>query len=81
MCPAAWCWLTAKAPRSPYDFTFSSEDILLFGRESAGVPEDVHQACEARLHIPMVLEARSLNVTVTAALVLGEALRQCKEFP
>ena len=73
--------LTTRAERSPYEFTFAPDDILLFGRESAGVPEDVHESCEARLRIPMVAGARSLNVAVAAALILGESLRQCGGFP
>jgi len=73
--------LTTRAESSPYDFAFAPDDTLLLGRESAGVPDDVHELCEARLRIPMVAEARSLNVAVAAALVLGEALRQCGGFP
>ena len=73
--------LTTKGEHSPYDFAFEPSDILLFGRESAGVPDEVHQACDARLRVPMVPEARSLNVALTAGLVLGEALRQCEGFP
>ena len=73
--------LTTRSDRSPYDFAFADDDILLLGRESAGVPEDVHESCEARLRIPMVAGARSLNVAVAAALILGESLRQCGGFP
>jgi len=73
--------LTTRAEHSPYDFAFAPDDILLLGRESAGVPDDVHESCDARLRIPMVAEARSLNVAVAAALVLGESLRQCGGFP
>ena len=73
--------LTTRAESSPYDFAFAPDDTLLLGRESAGVPDDVHELSEARLRIPMVAEARSLNVAVAAALVLGEALRQCGGFP
>ena len=73
--------LTTRAEHSPYDFAFAPDDILLLGRESAGVPDDVHESCDARLRIPMVAEARSLNVAVSAALVLGESLRQCGGFP
>jgi tRNA (cytidine/uridine-2'-O-)-methyltransferase len=54
---------------------------LLFGRESAGVPHEVHAAADARLRIPMVAEARSLNVVTAASLALGEALRQINAFP
>ena len=55
--------------------------MLLFGRESAGVPDHVHAAADARLIIPMVAGVRSLNVAVAAAMALGEALRQTGGFP
>lgn len=58
------------------DFTFEPSDTLLLGRESAGVPDSVHQAADARLIVPMAPGARSLNVVTAAAMVLGEALRQ-----
>jgi tRNA (cytidine/uridine-2'-O-)-methyltransferase len=65
----------------PYtDFAFAEDDILMVGRESAGVPEMVHQAADARLIIPMRAGLRSLNVAVAAAMVLGEALRQTSAF-
>ena len=65
----------------PYtDYSFRSSDILLLGRESAGVPEDVHDAVDARVLIPMRPPARSLNVAVSAAMVAGEALRQSGGF-
>jgi tRNA (cytidine/uridine-2'-O-)-methyltransferase len=62
-------------------FRFSRGDILMLGRESAGVPEAVRATCDARLAIPMAAGLRSLNVAVAAAMVLGEALRQTKGFP
>lgn len=66
----------------PYtDFAFAPEDIILVGRESAGVPDEVHDAADARIIIPMQQGLRSLNVAVTAAMILGEALRQTKAFP
>jgi tRNA (cytidine/uridine-2'-O-)-methyltransferase len=66
----------------PYtDFTFAPADIILLGRESAGVPDDVHNAADARLIVPMVQGLRSLNVATAAAMVLGEALRQTGGFP
>ena len=68
--------LSTKATQSYYDFTFRPDDVLLMGRESAGVPPEVHNAASAVLRIPMVAGARSLNVAVAAAMVLGEALRQ-----
>ncbi|MCS0501460.1 tRNA (cytidine(34)-2'-O)-methyltransferase [Ancylobacter mangrovi] len=66
----------------PYaGFAFSPSDVLLLGRESAGVPEEVHAAAEARIIIPLVAGARSLNVAVAGAMILGEALRQTGGFP
>ena len=66
----------------PYDeFMFAAEDVILFGRESAGVPEAVHAAANARLVIPMAKGLRSLNVATAAGMVLGEALRQTGGFP
>jgi len=61
---------------TPYaQFAFAPEDILLFGRESAGVPEDVHYRADARVVIPLVA-GRSLNLAVSAAMAIGEAVRQ-----
>jgi tRNA (cytidine/uridine-2'-O-)-methyltransferase len=66
----------------PYtDFAFARGDVILFGRESAGVPEEVHRAADARLVIPMRPGLRSINVAVAAAMILGEALRQTGAFP
>ena len=59
-----------------HDFAFGAEDTLLFGRESAGVPPEVHERAEARLFIPIHPQTRSLNVVVAAAMGLTEALRQ-----
>ncbi|MBA5775732.1 tRNA (cytidine(34)-2'-O)-methyltransferase [Stappia sp. F7233] len=74
--------LLSTSASLPYsEFAFGSDDILLFGRESAGVPEPVHDAADARLLIPMAQGLRSLNVAVSAAMVLGEALRQTASFP
>ena len=73
--------LTTRGSMSLPDFTFASDDILLFGRESAGVPGEVHDAVAARVRIPMRPDVRSLNLALTAALTLGEALRQTKGFP
>jgi tRNA (cytidine/uridine-2'-O-)-methyltransferase len=63
------------------DFAFERGDTLLVGRESAGVPAEVHAAADARLVIPMAPGARSLNVALAAAMALGEALRQTRQFP
>jgi tRNA (cytidine/uridine-2'-O-)-methyltransferase len=73
--------MSTKSSGSFLDFTFRSDDILIAGRESAGVPEPVHQQCAARVKIPMIAEARSLNVALAAGIVLGEALRQTGGYP
>jgi tRNA (cytidine/uridine-2'-O-)-methyltransferase len=72
---------STKAETRYTDFAFAPSDILLVGRESAGVPEDVHATADARVLIPMRKHLRSINVAVTAAMVLGEALRQLDAFP
>lgn len=69
--------LLSTSAAEPYTgFNFAPNDTLLLGRESAGVPEDVHTRADARVLIPMADGARSLNVAVAGAMVLGEALRQ-----
>jgi len=68
--------LTTAAERSYLDHTFTADDVVMVGRESAGVPESVHRAADARLRIPMREGLRSLNVAMAAAMVAGEALRQ-----
>ncbi|MGP1255020.1 MAG: tRNA (cytidine(34)-2'-O)-methyltransferase [Kiloniellales bacterium] len=73
--------LTTRGDRSYTDFAFAPGDALLLGRESAGVPQDVHAAADARLRIPLRQGQRSLNVAVAGAMVLGEALRQTNLFP
>jgi tRNA (cytidine/uridine-2'-O-)-methyltransferase len=73
--------LTTKANTAYTDFRFAPGDILMVGRESAGAPEPVHAAADARLAIPIAPGLRSLNVAVAAAMVLGEALRQLGGFP
>jgi len=72
---------TTKSSQSAYDFGFSADDVLLFGKESAGVPSAVADACDARLRIPMRPEVRSMNLATSAALALGEALRQTAGLP
>jgi tRNA (cytidine/uridine-2'-O-)-methyltransferase len=67
---------TTGANLSYLDYRFGTADVLLFGRESAGVPADVHASADARLLIPMRPGLRSLNVAVAAAMAAGEALRQ-----
>lgn len=68
--------LTTKAPGPYTEFKFAAGDILLVGSESSGAPEHVHDAADARVTIPMAPGARSLNVALSMAMVLGEALRQ-----
>jgi len=69
--------LTTKAAIPYTDFAFQDDDILLVGRESAGVPDFVHERANARLIIPIQSNLRSLNVAMSAAIALSEALRQC----
>jgi tRNA (cytidine/uridine-2'-O-)-methyltransferase len=79
--PGRLILMTTKAALPYTDFFFAEDDIILLGRESAGVPEQVHGAADHRLLVPMVEGLRSLNVAMTAAMVLGEALRQTAGFP
>lgn len=72
---------TTKSDRSAYDFRFMADDVLLFGKESAGVPRTVADACDAKLRIPMRPQVRSMNLATSAAIVLGEALRQTATLP
>lgn len=73
--------LTRHAPLAYTAFSFEQDDVLLVGRESAGVPDEVHAAADARITIPLRAGLRSLNVAIAAAMVLGEALRQTAAFP
>lgn len=73
--------LTTHAADTHVQFAFRASDVLLLGRESAGVPESVHQDADARVRIPMRAGLHSLNIAVAAAMVLGEALRQTDGFP
>jgi tRNA (cytidine/uridine-2'-O-)-methyltransferase len=73
--------LTTKGTLPYHRFMYRADDVLLLGRESAGVPEHVHQRADARLVIPMRAGLRSLNVALAAGMVLGEALRQTCGFP
>lgn len=72
---------TTKASQSPYDFAFRHGDVLLFGKESAGVPDAVAQACDERLRIPIRPQVRSMNLATAAAIALSEALRQTGGLP
>ena len=67
---------TTKAAGSYLDYRYGRDDILLFGRESAGVPDEVAAVADARLVIPIKPGLRSLNVAMAAAMALGEAVRQ-----
>ena len=71
---------TTGAETSYLDCAYRPDDVLMFGRESAGVPEAVHQAADLRLKVPMRPDLRSINVAMTAAMALGEALRQTDGF-
>jgi tRNA (cytidine/uridine-2'-O-)-methyltransferase len=73
--------LTTRAPVPYTRFQFQAGDVLLVGRESAGVPEEVAHAADARVRVPMAPGTRSLNVAIAAVMVLGEALRQLDGFP
>jgi tRNA (cytidine/uridine-2'-O-)-methyltransferase len=72
---------TTRAARSYLEQSFHQNDVLLFGRESAGVPDDVQAAADVRLRIPMQPSLRSINVAVVCAMAVGEALRQTNGFP
>ena len=72
--------LTTKSDKNYCNYNFQENDILLFGRESAGVPEKVHNAVDEKLTIPMVKGLRSINVSSAVALVVGEAYRQLNLF-
>ena len=72
--------LTTKSQKKYYEYKYNNNDILLFGRESAGVPKKIHQCVDERLLIPMQKGLRSLNVSSAASIVAGEALRQLNNF-
>lgn len=72
---------TTRAAQPYLEHAFRPNDVLLFGRESSGVPHEVHAAAHARLVIPMRPELRSLNVALACAMAVGEALRQTNRFP
>ena len=71
---------TTKGAVSYLDFAFANKDILLMGRESAGVPDHVHESASARIHIPMQPGNRSLNLAISTAIIASEALRQTRGF-
>lgn len=72
---------TTKSDRSAYDFDFMADDVLLFGKESMGVPAAIAELCDARVRIPMRPQVRSMNLASSAAIALGEALRQTATLP
>ena len=72
---------TTKASQSPYDLAFQPGDVLLFGKESAGVPDAVAEACDARLRIPIRPQVRSMNLATSVAIAVSEALRQTGGLP
>ncbi|WP_395332198.1 tRNA (cytidine(34)-2'-O)-methyltransferase [Novosphingobium sp. BL-8H] len=72
---------TTKTDRSAYDFQYRADDVLLFGKESMGVPAFVSDACAERVRIPMRPQVRSMNLATSAALALGEGLRQTASLP
>jgi tRNA (cytidine/uridine-2'-O-)-methyltransferase len=89
---SAWCesrrerpgrlvLLTSKGSLPYTAFAFAPDDTIMLGRESAGVPAEVHDAADARLRIPLLPGLRSLNVAQAGAMALGEALRQTNGFP
>lgn len=79
--PGRLLLMTTKAAQPYTDFGFAPSDILLMGRESKGVPPEVHDTADARLLIPLTPGLRSINVATAAAMVLGEGLRQTAGFP
>ena len=70
--------MTTKAKKIYHKFKFKKNDMLLFGRESAGVPQELHELLKNKIKIPMSKKTRSLNVAMSAAIVTAEALRQNK---
>ncbi len=73
--------LTSSGETSLYDSCFLPGDILLMGRESAGLPADIHARADLRVRIPMAAGFRSLNLAVASGIALGEAMRQTGLFP
>ena len=72
--------MTTKAKKYYHQFNFRKDDILLFGRESAGVPESLHKAIKDKVKVPMNKKTRSLNVAMSVAIISAEALRQNNLF-
>ena len=72
---------TTKSRNSAYAFRFNPDDVLLFGKESAGVPAAIAEACNARVRLPIRSEVRSMNLATAAAIALAEAVRQTGSLP
>ena len=72
--------MTTRAKKLYYNFKFKKNDMLLFGRESAGVPENLHKIIKNKIKVPINKETRSLNVAMTVAIIASEALRQKNIF-
>lgn len=72
---------TTKADALYTSIEYAADDILLLGRETAGVPDEVAKSCQAKIRIPMAPQMRSLNVAIAAGMILGEMLRQSNTFP
>lgn len=79
--PGRLVLFTTKGQASPYDFSFAEDDLLLFGKESGGVPADISAQCDALVRIPILPQVRSFNLATSAALALGEGLRQTGKLP
>lgn len=79
--PGRLILMTTRAQQSHHSFSFAAPDSIMLGRETAGVPDVLHAAVDARLRIPMVPGRRALNVAVAGAIAVAEALRQTEQFP
>ncbi len=79
--PGRLILFTTQGEVSPYEFAFRPDDILLFGKEGGGVPANIAAASDAKLRIPIRPEVRSFNLATSAAIALGEALRQTRGLP
>ena len=79
--PGRLLLFTTKGGQSLYDFRFVEDDVLLFGKESGGVPPAVADLCAARIRIPIRAEVRSFNLATSAAIAVSEALRQTGKLP
>jgi tRNA (cytidine/uridine-2'-O-)-methyltransferase len=79
--PGRLVLFTTKGDASPYEFGFRPADILLFGKESGGVPAGIAAVSDAKLRLPIRADVRSFNLATAAALALGEALRQTNGLP